>query len=159
MFADMRDKHTDYLKDDISADTIGSGHGNDPVPTVVEALSGREDFLWTSNYGNAGQIPGVPEGAVVETRCRFDAAGVHPLVSPMPTILKTLTTPTIMRQEAIVEIAMDGTFDEFAALMTTDPLCSHLAIGTARTMAMELVEANRSFIRNPRLLNAANTRP
>ena len=151
MFAEMRDKHTDYLNDEISADQIGSGHGNDPVPTVVEALSGAKDFLWTSNYGNIGQVPDIPEGAVVETRCRFDAAGVHPLVSPMPRILKTLTLPTILRQESVVDIAMDGTFDDFAALMTTDPLCGHLKLGEARNLAMELIEANGDFITNPKL--------
>ena len=47
---------------------------------MIESLCGHKSFLYTANYMNIGQIPGAPEGAVVETRCLFDAAGVHPLL-------------------------------------------------------------------------------
>ena len=130
----------------------GFGHGNDPITTLIEALCGHRSFLYGANYRNAGQIPGLPEGAVVETRCRFDGAGVHPLVSPMPDILKCMALPTVLRQEMIIDIALHGSFGDLVALVQTDPLCSRLAVGRSREMVRELLTANRALIQNPRLL-------
>lgn len=128
------------------------GHGDDPVINVVEALSGFGSFMWGCNYMNIGQIPGFPPGAVVETRCLIDAAGVHPLCSPMPELLKAIVLPHVLRQEAIIDIALHGSFDELVALITTDPLCSRLPMGRCRDMVREMLIANRPLIQNPRLL-------
>ncbi|MDO8586576.1 MAG: hypothetical protein Q7T82_06005 [Armatimonadota bacterium] len=128
------------------------GHGDDPICEVIECLEGHDSFMWSANYMNIGQIPGFPEGSVVETRCRFDAAGAHPLCSPMPDLLKTLVLPQVIRQEAILDIALTGSFDELVALMTTDPLCSRLPMGKCREMVREMLTAERQWIQNPRLL-------
>jgi len=132
----------------------GAGHGDDPVLQMIEALSGHGSFLSGANYMNVGQIPGLPEGAVVETRCRFDAAGVHPLTSPMPPLIKAMVLPQVLRQEAVIDIALSGGFDELAALVLTDPLCSRLEMGECRRMLREMLEANRRLIRNPELLES-----
>lgn len=128
------------------------GHGDDPICEVIECFEGYDSFMWSANYMNVGQIPDFPEGSVVETRCRFDAAGVHPLASPMPDILKTIVLPQVIRQEKIIDIALTGSFDELAALMTTDPLCCRLPMGMAREMTREIVTAEAEWIQNKRLL-------
>lgn len=133
-------------------ETLHCGHGDDPIGEVIEALCGHRSFLYTSNTPNVGQIPGVPDGAVLETRCLFDGAGVHPLVSPMPDVLKVMTLPHIYRQEAMIEVVLRGTFDEFVALVASDPLCARLAVGGCRQMMKEMLAANRGWIRNARLL-------
>ena len=137
----------------IESGEMGSlGHGDDPVVTVIECLSGHRSFLWGSNFPNVGQIPQLPPGAVVETRCHFDAAGVHPLVSPMPEVVRILVEPHVLRQEAIIDIALHGSLDELVALVSTDPLCCRLPIGKAREMVREMLQANRAYIPNARLL-------
>lgn len=132
---------------------LGSlGHGDDPIVAVIESLLGHRSFLCTANLPNIGQIPGFPEGAVVETRCRFDGSGAHPFVSPMPDLLKALVLPIVLRQEAIIDIALNGTFDDLVALVYTDPQCCRLLPHQCRAMVREMLEANRALIRNPRLL-------
>jgi alpha-galactosidase len=128
------------------------GHGDDPVLAVIESLCGQRSFLYGSNFENLGQIPQLPLGAVVETRCRFDAAGVHPLASPMPPVLQMLVLPHVLRQEAIIDIALEGSFDDLVALVMTDPLCTRLRMGQVRAMVGEMIQANRKYIKNPRLL-------
>lgn len=128
------------------------GSGGDPVAGVIEALSGFRSLVIGANYRNIGQIPGLPDGAVVETRIRFDGAGAHPMASPMPDILKAITLPTVLRQEAIVDIALHGSFDELVALVLTDPLCSRMPLTRCRDMVRELLTANRKLVPNPRLL-------
>ena len=135
------------------------GHGDDPVVDVIESLSGCRSFLYTANYMNIGQISGIPDGAVVETRCLYDAAGVHPLCSPMPDVLKSLVLPHIFRQEAIIDVALTGAFDELVALVLTDPLCCRLSISDCREMVSEMLYANRGFIRNPKLLDLGRPKP
>ena len=134
-------------------ETLGHmGHGDDPVGRIIESLEGHGSFLYGSNYTNQGQIQELSAGAVVETRCLFDASGVHPLSSPMPNVLRILTLPHVLRQEAIIDIALHGSFDELVALIMTDPLCCRLKMGVCRQMVREMLEANRSYIQNPRLL-------
>ncbi|MFB3890652.1 MAG: hypothetical protein ACE15C_01370 [Phycisphaerae bacterium] len=148
-----RDHARKRLEDFIASGTAGSlGHGDDPVVAVIESLAGHRSFLYGSNYANIGQIPELPLGAVVETRCRFDGAGVHPLASPMPEILRALVLPHIIRQEAVIGIALSGSFDELVALVMTDPLCSRLPMGRCREMVREMVLANAALIPNKLLL-------
>ncbi len=152
--AKRKDQLLNYVKTKAEGENSGFGHGDDPAIDVVESLCGKRDFLWGSNYKNMGQIPGIPEGAVVETRCRFDAAGVHPLTSPMPDILKAAVLPHILRQEASIDIALEGNLNDFAALVSTDPLCSHLAPGQTKEMVSEMLQLTADYIPNKRLLVA-----
>lgn len=142
-----------FLSDDDDAILNSPGHGNDPILDVIEALSGKSTFTYACNYANIGQIPGLPERAVVETRCIIDAGGVHPLVSPMPSLIKAMVMPHVLRQEAVIDIALDGTFDELVALIMTDPLCSRLPVGKCREMVKEMLEGTAGYISNPELLN------
>lgn len=130
----------------------GLGHGDDPVVEVIDSLCGRRTVLMGANFANIGQIPGVPDRAVVETRCLFDAAGVHPLVSPMPDSLKAFLLPAILRQEMVVDIAIDGTIDQLVGLMASDPLCAHMKLTDVRAMTKELLAANATYVANKRLL-------
>jgi galacturan 1,4-alpha-galacturonidase len=142
-----------YVKTEDDAALGELGHGDDPICTIIECLEGHGSFMWSANMPNIGQLPGFPDGSVVETRCRFDAAGVHPMASPMPEILKTIVLPQVIRQEEILDIAMTGTFDQLVALMTTDPLCCRLPLGRVREMVKEMVTAEDQWIQNRRLLD------
>jgi alpha-galactosidase len=150
--AQKRQTIEQYLEAEASDEAVSRGHGDDPVVSVIESLCGLRSFTWGSNYRNVGQIPGVPEGAVVETRCVFDGAGVHPFPSPMPDLVKALVLPHVFRQEAIIDIAMGGTFDELVALVATDPLCSRLPMGRARDMVREMVQVTGAYIPNEKLV-------
>lgn len=128
------------------------GHGEDPIVEIIEALLGKKPLLYGSNYQNIGQIAEAPMGAVVETRCLFDGAGVHPLCSPMPSAVQSVVLPHIYRQEASIDVVLDGNFDDLVSLVISDPLCSHLSIVDCRKMLQEMLEANQKWIQNPKLL-------
>jgi alpha-galactosidase/6-phospho-beta-glucosidase family protein len=128
------------------------GHGDDPAGAVIEALSGHRSFSWGANFRNVGQLADAPPNAVVETRCHFDQDGVHPDTSPMPDVLKAVTYPHIHRQEAVIDVVLRGTFDQFVAVVLSDPLCSRLDIGQCRDMMGRMLRATSRWIANPRLL-------
>jgi alpha-galactosidase/6-phospho-beta-glucosidase family protein len=141
-----------YIANKDSASLAALGQISDPVVKVIEALCRYRTFLLCSNYMNVGQIPQLPAGAVVETRCVFDAAGVHPLCSPMPDILKPIVAPHVWQQECSIDIILNGSFNDFVSLVMTDPLYSGLSIKKCREMTKEMLDANKTFIKNPRLL-------
>lgn len=128
------------------------GHGDDPIVAIIESLRGFRSITMPVNCPNIGQIPEAPAGAVVETCGIVDAAGVHPHASPMPPAIQCITLPHIIRQEALIDIAMNGSFDDLVAITASDPICTRMKIHEPRQMMRELMEAHRQYIPNPRLL-------
>ncbi len=147
-----RDKLREIVESRDTSLAGGLGHGDDPIVPLIESLLGRLSLTIPVNYMNIGQIPDAPAGAVVETRGRIDGAGVHPMASPMPPAVKALVMPHIYRQEALVDIALEGSFDDLVAMVTTDPMCSRLPIGQTRRMMAQMMDATSQWIQNPRLL-------
>ena len=141
-----------FVESDGAVGLENFGHGDDPVVTVVESLAGKREFVYCANSRNIGQTPQLPPDAVVETRARYNGAGVHPFPSPMPDALVPYLLPMALRQEAIIDIALNGSFDDLVGLVAGDPLCSRLGIADCRKMMRAMLEANREWIRNPKLL-------
>ena len=70
----------------------------------------------------------------------------------MPDVLKAITFPHIYRQEAIIDVVLHGTFDQFVAVVLSDPLCARLDVDRCRDMMGRMLQATRPWISNPRLL-------
>jgi alpha-galactosidase/6-phospho-beta-glucosidase family protein len=70
--------------------------GELPAPLIEGVLCGIDTSLVAINVPNAGYVPGLPEGAVVEVPARADASGLHPAgMAPLPEgILGLLRTQT-----------------------------------------------------------------
>ena len=66
------------------------------VPLLEGVLCGEERHLDAVNVPNAGHVPGLPDGAVVEVPATADASGLHPFtMDPLPEgILALLRTQT-----------------------------------------------------------------
>jgi alpha-galactosidase/6-phospho-beta-glucosidase family protein len=118
---------------------------SDDIAAWVLALSGRgpayEDNL---NAPNLGQVPELPPGAIVETRGLLDAAGYHPLASPLPETLEPILLPHVIREELTVEAGVEGDFDKAVAVLTSDPLLT--GIETARPMLRRMLEATKKHV-------------
>jgi alpha-galactosidase len=117
-----------------------------PLMQVIDALEGRGDLLTTLNVENAGQIPELPARANVETLCRVDRLGVHPLAlnRPLPRALEAIVRPHVMRQEGAIEAALTGDFELALGLLATDPQLRDP--GHARPMLAEMIERNRRWL-------------
>ena len=55
------------------------GPGDDPIVTLIEALSGYRTFVWGANYTNIGQIPELPANAVIELAACLVVLGFIPI--------------------------------------------------------------------------------
>ena len=117
-----------------------------PVIQMVEALEGRQELLTTLNVENAGQIPELPARANVETLCRVDRLGVHPIAinRPLPRTIDAIVRPHIMRQEGSIDTAISGDFELAVSLLATDPQVR--SVTDARAMLKEMVERNKRWL-------------
>ena len=120
----------------VTGDDIGAWScalfGGDPVEDNVSAP-------------NVGQIPQLPDGAVVETRGVFDASGCHPIASPMPEAIEAMVRPHAIRDEMVIDAALNGDFDLALAALSTDPALGRDDL--ARPLLTELVGATREWLR------------
>ena len=138
---DSQDRLSRLIRDDESVTLPGS---SDDVAAWIAALNAGPPVEDNLNAPNIGQIPQLPEGAVVETRGVLDASGLRPLVSPMPPEIEAIVRPHALRAELTVDAALEGDFDKALAAMMSDPLLKSGDL--ARPMLKELVAANQPWL-------------
>ncbi|MCW8128806.1 MAG: hypothetical protein KIS92_00345 [Planctomycetota bacterium] len=126
--------------------TIPDTHA--PVIQMIDALEGHGVYVTTLNVENVGQIPELPARANLETLCRVDRLGVHPMTigQPFPAALDAIVRPHILRQEASIEAALTGDFERCVRLLASDPLVRRVT--DARAMLAEMIERNREWLPN-----------
>lgn len=117
---------------------------SDDVAGWIAALAGGPVVEDNLNAPNAGQIPQLPAGAIVETRGVLDASGCRPLSSPMPPALVAAVGPHVWREELTVEAAVEGDLDKVRAVLASDPLGG--APERAGAMLEEMLAATRAWL-------------
>lgn len=127
-----------------SAEPSAPPAGSDDVAGWIAALAGGPPVEDNLNAPNAGQIPQLPLGAVVETRGVLDATGCRPLVSPLPAALEAVVRPHVLREELLVEAALEASTDKALAALTTDPLIP--CPDQAPALLTELIAGTREWL-------------
>jgi alpha-galactosidase len=120
------------------------GEGSDDVAGWIAALAGGPSVEDNLNAPNVGQVPQLPEGAIVETRGVLDAAGFHPLAAPMPAEIEAVVRPHVLRQELLVDAALEGDFDRAVAALASDPLMGRADL--ARPLLEEMIQKTREWL-------------
>ena len=76
---------------------------------VLSAAMGGESVERTINLPNSGQVPGLPEGAVIESTTLVNGAGFHPLAYPqIPNGIKAIMLRIFGAQELTIDAAIKG---------------------------------------------------
>jgi alpha-galactosidase len=110
------------------------------------ALLGIEPLDTNVNLPNAGQIPDLPRGAVVETNAQFRMDSLSPVVPPpLPAALLSLVRRAVDVQQMTLEAAIRKDVDLAFQAVLLDPLC-RIPVDAAWEMFRELIEANRAML-------------
>ncbi len=116
------------------------------IAAFIAALNGAGPAAEVMNYPNEGQIPNLPLQSVVETRCRVDATGVHPVhAGTLPPILESIVRPILLREELYMDAAMENNPGKLAAALSMDPIVSDFT--RIRELSEELLAWNNTFRR------------
>ncbi len=110
------------------------------------ALVGAEPLITNVNLPNAGQVPGLPEGRVVETYAEISRDRIRPIVSTaLPGVLQSIVRKISDVQEATLAAALSGDVDLAFQALLADPL---VRIPTDRAWAMfrEMLDHTREYL-------------
>ncbi len=93
------------------------------IAKVISAFGGADSFVDVLNAPNVGQIPNLPEGAVVETLCKIDASGIHPVCAGnLPQPIHTIVANALEHELMYAQAAYEWNKSLAVAALGTDPL-------------------------------------
>jgi 6-phospho-beta-glucosidase len=123
----------------------GGAFYSEAAAQLIASLHAGTGDVQVVNVRNAGALPNLPDGAVVEVPARIDREGAHPLaLAPLAPELRGLAAHALAYEELAIAAAITG--DRRAALraLLANPLVPGFA--TARDLLAALLEANRGHL-------------
>ncbi len=120
--------------------------GELPAPVIDSLVTGQRRQL-PVNIPNAGQVPDVPAGSVVESICIVDGDGVRGRdVAPLPPPYAELVRRHAAVAELTVEAAINGDRALAEAAFFLDPLAGRGDLGRTEAMIDELLTATADWL-------------
>ncbi|WP_101295873.1 family 4 glycosyl hydrolase [Halegenticoccus soli] len=113
---------------------------------IMRALLGLGDLKTNVNLPNRGQMPDLPDGAVVETNALVATDEIRPLeADSLPTQVRSLITTHVSNQETLIDAAFAGDVDLAFRAFLNDPLVT-LQFDQARSLFAEVVAAVEPYL-------------
>ncbi len=147
-----RQEHQDGYVSDVDAWLAGTktlqtwASGELPALVIDSLVTGQERHL-PVNIPNAGQVPDVPEGVVVESICVVDGHGIRGRdVAPLPGPYAELVRRHVAVQEMTVTAALAGDRHLAEAAFLLDPLAGRGGLATTVAMVDELLTATAAWL-------------
>jgi len=113
----------------------------------IHALMSGQPFVDNVNLPNEGQMPDLPDGAIVETNATFSGLGVAAhQAGRLPEGLRDLVADHATRQSALVDAVLTGNRAALFALFRSDPLVAPLPKRRAREMMSRMIAATEALI-------------
>lgn len=116
---------------------------------VMQALSGetRPYFYLSGNLPNAGQLPGLPDGAVVELPATVspDGLALHQSPSPLPLFFETWIRQHLAIHELSVRAVLEESRQAAIEAIAADPAFRDCDCGPGQLLD-EMIEANRGLV-------------
>ena len=114
---------------------------------LIRGILGLELVISNVNLPNRGQMPGIPEGAIVETNCIFTNGFVDPIVSkPLPEealkLVRINSDAIDLLSEGIASRSMEKIFEAFVR----QPLCSRLSFEEARELFTAMYRNTKEYL-------------
>ncbi|GHV94360.1 alpha-glucosidase/alpha-galactosidase [Spirochaetia bacterium] len=141
---DFRIKKREVLKEKSKAyrtgtETLVPAHSGEEGIRQIKALLGLGNLVTNVNLPNKGQMPGFPDGAVVETNAFFCRDSVQPLITAgLPNPLASLVLQHVMNQEGIVKAAIKRDLAAAFRVFLNDPQIRTLSRETAAELFKEM---------------------
>ena len=115
-----RERARDTGEEQVDAPLASSGEL--AIPLLEGMLCGAERHLDAVNVPNAGHVPGLPDGAVVEVPATANAQGLHPItLDPLPEAILALLRPQVTINQLLVEAFRDRSRHTLLQALLLDP--------------------------------------
>lgn len=118
-------------------------------PDLLKAFTGVEETKTHVNVPNRGQMPDMPDGAVVETMANASHNDLTPLTAgSLPRQVRTQVITHVHTHETLMEAAFDegGDVDRAFQAFLNDPQVKTLQTEQARNLFAELFQTEEKFL-------------
>ena len=113
----------------------------------IRAILGLDEFVTNVNLPNRGQIPNLPDDAIVETNAHFRAGTVRPVFAgPLPESIYPLVAPIVGEQEQVVDAALSHDLDKALRAFLSDPLVT-IGMDDARALFTQMCRNTKDYLR------------
>jgi alpha-galactosidase/6-phospho-beta-glucosidase family protein len=122
---------------------------NEAFARIMFALLTGEAFYDVGNRPcSADELPGIPDGAVLERMMTYDARGVtpDPICTPMPEAVKEHLLLHARNIEDFVAAGVEGNRDVLVEALGRDPLMQNMQAGKIGEMVGRLLDAHRQYV-------------
>ena len=114
---------------------------------LLKALLGLGDMISNVNIPNAGQIPNLPLGAVVETNALFGRDRIEPLhAGPAPAGIRPLVARHILNQENTLTAALHCDRQLGFATFMNDPQMAGVSMKDGKALFDDMLENQRKYL-------------
>ena len=138
------------------AESIAMANGTMDVPLrasgeelvqLLQAILGLKTVVSNVNMPNRGQMPGLPEGTIVETNCVFSNGFVKPVTAkPLPAAALAL----VQRNAANIDLTCEGirerNLDKLFLAFMNQPLCDSLTWEQGQALFHEMYENTKQYL-------------
>jgi alpha-galactosidase len=126
---------------------VSSWPSGEIVAPLIDSFLTDTPRLFPLNIPNAGQVPDLPDGRVVESMCWADGAGARGgEPAHAPAVLASYLRRVSDGQELSVKAALSGRRDDVLAAMLADPLASRIDYDQMMSMTDELIAATKEWL-------------
>ena len=118
------------------------------IGRIIPAIVLNEPFHDVGNLPYHGkELPGIPQGAVIERMVTYDGSGAHPEpVQPLPPPVQEHFELTARNIEDVVEAAVTGDRKLLIRVMRRDPLMNNMPSRKIPELVGRLLELNRTYV-------------
>ena len=114
---------------------------------LLKALLGLGDMVSNVNIPNRGQIPNLPEGAVVETNALFGLNRIEPVsAGPVPAGILPLVSRHVLNQENTLSAALHCDRKLGFTTFMNDPQLSFVPPAEGEKLFSEMLENQRAYL-------------
>ena len=122
---------------------VGGEH--EQATSMIQSIRENQQRVFFANLPNAGQVPNLPLGAILETPAITDRQGLHAVAQrPLPTAAAGILATRFAWVEMIAEAALEGSRTKFIDALILDGAVS--SPQQAAALADEFLEANRAYL-------------
>jgi len=112
---------------------------------IIENIRQDKGEVFSANLNNRGQIPNLPEEAVLEGPAVATAAGLKPIAQrPLPPGIAGTLATRLQYVETVVEAALEASRNKFVQALVLDGWVND--IGMAENLADELLAAQAEYL-------------
>ena len=138
------------------ADSVAMAEGVMEVPLapsgeelveLMRAILGLTTVVSNVNMPNRGQMPGLPQGTIVETNCVFTNGYVKPVTAkPLPAGALALVQRNAANIDLTCEAIRERNFDKLLAAFMNQPLCSALSWEDGKKLFTTMVQNTWEYL-------------